>query len=105
MPVTTLNPDTLFKPELYTQLSIASGTRLICVAGQVAFDTDGGIVAPGDLEAQVERAFINVGHALQAASASFDDVVKLTIYVTRWSIDQMPQFAAGYARAAQQLGI
>lgn len=105
MTVKTLNPDTLFKPELYTQVSIATGTRLVSIAGQVAHDLDGNIVAPGELAAQVEQAFLNVGHALTAASATFADVIKMTIYVTRWSIDQMPQFGEGYARAAAKLGI
>ncbi|MGV3622616.1 MAG: RidA family protein [Archangium sp.] len=105
MTTKTLNPDALFKPEFYDQVSISTGTKLVCVAGQVAHDGNGGLVAPGDLEKQVEQAFINVGHALKAAGATFADVTKTTIYVTKWSIDQMPQFGAGFAKAAQKLGI
>lgn len=105
MTTQTLNPEALFKPEFYDQVSISTGTKLVFVAGQVAHDAKGGLVAPGDLERQVEQAFLNVGHALKAAGATFADVAKTTIYVTRWSIDQMPRFAAGFARAAQKLGI
>ena len=96
MPIETLNPDSLFEPEHYAQVSIATGTRILSIAGQVAHDAQGDLVAPGDLEAQVEQAFVNVGLALAAASATFADVFKLTIYVTRWTLDQMPQFVAGY---------
>lgn len=105
MTIQTINPEALFKPDMYSQVSIATGTKLISIAGQVAHDVKGGIVAPGDLERQVEQAFINVGHALAAANATFADVTRLTIYVTKWTIEQMPQFGAGYARAAQKLGI
>src|SRR5262245_53368447 len=37
--------------------------------------------APGDLEAQAERAVENLREALAAEGAGFDDVVKATIYV------------------------
>jgi enamine deaminase RidA (YjgF/YER057c/UK114 family) len=104
MPVETLNPASLFEPEHYAQVSIATGTRIVSIAGQVAHDAHGHLVAPGDLEAQVEQAFVNVGLALAAASATFADVFKLTIYVTRWTLDQMPQFVAGYERAARRVG-
>ncbi|PZR12371.1 MAG: enamine deaminase RidA [Archangium gephyra] len=105
MTIKTINPEKLFKPEFYDQVSVATGTKLVFIAGQVAHDGQGGLVAPGDLEQQVEQAFINVGHALEAAGATFANVAKTTIYVTKWSIDQMPQFGAGFARAAQKLGI
>ena len=81
MPVETLNPASLFEPEHYAQVSIATGTRIVSIAGQVAHGAHGHLVAPGDLEAQVEQAFVNVGLALAAASATFADVFKLTIYV------------------------
>jgi enamine deaminase RidA (YjgF/YER057c/UK114 family) len=105
MTIQTINPEKLFKSEFYDHVAVATGSQLIFVAGQVAFDERGGIVAPGDLERQVEQAFINAGHALEAAGATFADVAKTTIYVTKWSIDQLPQFGAGFARAAQKLGI
>lgn len=105
MTVKTLNPEQLFTPDHYAQVSIATGTRLISIAGQTANDGRGALVGPGDLALQTEQAFLNVGHALAPVNATFADVTSLTIYVTKWTVDQLEQFGAGYARAAQKLGI
>lgn len=104
MSVETMNPAGLFEPELYSQVAIATGSRTIYIAGQVAHDEQGGIIGAGNLEVQVEHALLNVGRALEAGGATFDDIAKLTIYVTRWTLDQMPQFGAGFARAMERLG-
>lgn len=41
MAVTLINPDCLPKPEVYRQLSIATGSKLVFLAGQVARDSEG----------------------------------------------------------------
>ena len=56
MPVELLNPDGLPKPEVYRQMAVASGSRLVFLAGQVARDAGGQPVGPGDLAAQAEQA-------------------------------------------------
>jgi enamine deaminase RidA (YjgF/YER057c/UK114 family) len=53
---------------------------LVIVAGQYASDSEGHTTTP-DFAGQVERAFENVGHALQAAGADFGDVVNLRTYI------------------------
>ncbi|WP_440073620.1 RidA family protein [Streptosporangium sp. OZ121] len=105
MAVTLVNPDGLPKPEVYRQLSIATGSKLVFLAGQVARDADGGKVGEGDLAAQVEQAYLNIGTALAGIGASFDDVAKLTVYVVDWSPDKMPLLGEGVARAAAKLGV
>ncbi|MDO3700222.1 RidA family protein [Micromonospora sp. C28SCA-DRY-2] len=105
MAVELVNPDGLPKPEVYRQLSIATGSRLVFLAGQVARDADGNPVGEGDLAAQVEQAYLNVGTALAGIGSSFDDVAKLTIYVVDWSPDKMPALGEGVSRAAARLGI
>jgi enamine deaminase RidA (YjgF/YER057c/UK114 family) len=61
---------------------VVSGTgRLVVVSGQVAFDEAGAVVRGGAAE-QAEQAFENVRRCLAAEGATFDDVVKLTYYVT-----------------------
>lgn len=40
------------------------------------------MVGVGDFAAQAEKVFQNLGEALASAGASFDDVVKVTIYLT-----------------------
>lgn len=105
MSVTLMNPQGLFQPEVYRQVAIATGTRQVYVAGQVAYGPDGQLVGPGDLAAQVAQAYRNVAKALAAAGATFQDVVRLTFYVVGWTIEQMPAFMAGVERAAQELQI
>ncbi|MDV9178424.1 RidA family protein [Streptomyces sp. W16] len=104
MAITLLNPSGLPEIPVYRQVSIATGSKLVFVAGQVAWDAEGVTVGEGDLAAQVERSYLNVGTALAVAGASFDDVAKLTVYVVDWTPDKMPLFLEGVARAAEKLG-
>ncbi|WTW92540.1 RidA family protein [Streptomycetaceae bacterium NBC_01309] len=105
MAVQLMNPDGLPKPEVYRQLSIATGSRLVFLAGQVARDADGGKVGEGDLAAQVEQVYLNIATALAAVGGSFDDVAKMTAYVVDWTPDKMPQLGEGVGRAAAKLGV
>lgn len=105
MSVTLVNPEGLPKPEVYRQLSVATGSRLVFLAGQVARDADGAPVGEGDLAAQVEQSYLNVATALAAVGGSFDDVAKLTVYVVDWSPEKMPLLGEGVNRAAARLGV
>jgi enamine deaminase RidA (YjgF/YER057c/UK114 family) len=105
MAITLLNPDGLPKPEVYRQMSVATGSKLVFLAGQVARDADGGKVGEGDFAAQVEQCYLNIGTALAEIGGSFDDVAKLTVYVVDWGPDKLPLLGAGVARAAAKLGV
>jgi enamine deaminase RidA (YjgF/YER057c/UK114 family) len=105
MSVQTMNPDGLVKPQQYTQVAIASGSRTVYLAGQVSQDADGNLVGAGDLAAQTEQALVNVSIALRAAGATFDNVAKTTIYVADWSPERLPSLTEGFARAAARLAI
>ncbi|MEU6124922.1 RidA family protein [Streptomyces sp. NPDC047123] len=105
MAVTLVTPEGLVEVDVYRQVSVASGSRLVYVAGQVARDADGVTVGEGDLAAQVEQCYLNVGTALAGVGGSFDDVAKLTVYVVDWTPDKMPLFLEGVARAAAKLGV
>ncbi|AEW98982.1 RidA family protein [Streptantibioticus cattleyicolor] len=62
---------------------VVTGTgRLVVVSGQVALDAHGEIVGADDPAAQARQVFENLRRALAAAGATFDDVVKLTYFVT-----------------------
>lgn len=65
----------------YTHVVTGTG-RLVVLSGQVALDERGNTVGPGDPEAQARQVFENVRRCLAAAGATFDDVVKLTYFVT-----------------------
>ncbi|MFF2851752.1 RidA family protein [Streptomyces sp. NPDC058001] len=105
MAITLVNPAGLPEIDAYRQVSVATGSKLVFVAGQVAWNADGVTVGEGDLAAQVEQCYLNVGTALAGVGASFDDVAKLTVHVVDWTPDKMPQFLAGLARASVKLGI
>jgi enamine deaminase RidA (YjgF/YER057c/UK114 family) len=83
-----INPDGLRVPLSYTHVVVASGTRIVFVAGQVAEDADDNLVGPGDLAAQARQAFANVDRCLAAAGASPDQVTMLRIYV----VGHRPEF-------------
>ncbi|EFE71389.1 RidA family protein [Streptomyces viridosporus] len=105
MTITLVNPSGLPEIDVYHQVSIATGSRLVFIAGQVSWDADGVTVGAGDLAAQVEQCYLNVGAALAGAGGSFDDVAKLTVHVVDWTPDKMPLLLEGIARAAAKLGV
>ncbi|MFE4831764.1 RidA family protein [Streptomyces sp. NPDC056672] len=105
MPITLVNPAGLPEVPVYRQVAIASGSKLVFVAGQVSGDADGVTVGEGDLTAQVERCYLNVATALAGAGGSFEDVAKLTVYVVDWTPDKMPLLMEGIARATVKLGL
>jgi enamine deaminase RidA (YjgF/YER057c/UK114 family) len=86
--VELINPDGLPVPDSYTHVAIASGTRLVFVAGQVAEDADDNLVGPGDFAAQARQAFANLGRCLAAAGAAPQQVARITIYV----VDHRPEY-------------
>src|SRR5215468_8655541 len=74
--VVFVNPPTLAKPTGYTHAVVATGGRTIYVAGQVALDQSGTIVGKDDFRAQTTQVFENLKKALEAAGATFKNVVK-----------------------------
>jgi enamine deaminase RidA (YjgF/YER057c/UK114 family) len=76
-----INPATLFKAGNFSQVTIITSARQVHISGQVAFNAAGELVGKGDLAAQTEQVFTNLGHALAAAGASLTDVFKIVTYV------------------------
>ena len=103
MSIELSNPPGIPAPEFYRQMAVATGSRTVYLAGQVARTADGEPVGAGDLAAQVEQAYLNVAMAVEAAGGTFDDVAKLTLYIVDWSGDKLAQLGEGVARAAGRL--
>jgi 2-iminobutanoate/2-iminopropanoate deaminase len=78
-----LNPDGMAAPMgPYVQVTVAPpGGRLVFCSGAVAFGPDGSVVGQGDIAAQTRQVMENLRVALEAAGATFADVVKITNYV------------------------
>ena len=71
----------------YSQ-AIRAGSFLF-LSGQIPIDPETGEMVPGDIAAQTHRVFRNLGAILEAAGASFDNVVRTTVYLA-----DMNDFAA-----------
>ena len=80
--VRRINPPTLTTPTGYTHVTIGPDGRTVHIAGQVSMDAKGQVVGAGDFRAQVVKVFENVRLALEAVGATFDDVLKMTTFVT-----------------------
>ena len=63
----------------YSQ-AIRAGS-LLFVSGQIPLDPATGTMIDGDLAAQTHQVFKNLGAILAASGASFDNVVKTTVYL------------------------
>ncbi|MSP24870.1 MAG: RidA family protein [Myxococcales bacterium] len=63
----------------YSQ-AIKAGALVFC-SGQIALDPMTGQLVDGDVEAQARQVMSNLGAVLEAAGASFGDVVKTTIFL------------------------
>jgi enamine deaminase RidA (YjgF/YER057c/UK114 family) len=95
MTLERINPATLATPETYTHAIVATGSKLVFVAGQVAEDSDGNLVGAGDLAVQARQAFANVARALAGAGARPDQVAKITIFVAGLQPEDLPVIEAG----------
>jgi reactive intermediate/imine deaminase len=90
MDKTVLQSPKLAKPAGIFSPGVKVGAgNLIFVSGQVARNAAGEIVGQGDIHAQTRQALENVKAVLEAAGATIDDIVKVTVFVT-----DVTQFAA-----------
>ncbi|MGH3104180.1 MAG: RidA family protein [Gaiellaceae bacterium] len=83
MPREDINPPELHPAPGFSHVSVAAGTRIVYVAGQVALDQAFGLVGGDDLGEQTKAAMRNLEAALAAAGAGWDDVLRRTIYTLR----------------------
>lgn len=82
-----IQPQGLPSPPGYTHVVTVRGGRMIFLSGQIALDADRQLVGKDDLRAQLIQVFENIQTALAAASATFEDVLKLTYYI----VDYRPE--------------
>ena len=85
-----LNPDSLCPTFGWTHVVTATGGKAVHVSGQVSVDERGQVVGKGDLRAQTRQTFENLRKALEAAGATFRDVVKSNLYVVGLKPEHVP---------------
>ena len=87
MPKQHLNPATLF-PSLthgFSQLVVASGSRIAFISGQTAWDASKKIVGHS-LGEQARQALRNLELAVDAAGGTLDDIVSLRLYIVHAAV-------------------
>ncbi len=70
--------------------------NLVFLSGQTPVDPATGDLVPGGIEEQTERVIQNLAAVLEAAGASFDQVIKTTCFLT--DMANFAAFNAVYAR-------
>jgi enamine deaminase RidA (YjgF/YER057c/UK114 family) len=91
--VTYLNPPNATPPAgMYSHVARVAPGELAFIAGQVPIDKAGTTVGAGNLAAQVEQVFANLGAILKDLGTDFESVVQFTTYLT--SADSIPGFMA-----------
>lgn len=93
MALEIIQPDDLDTPKTYSHVIVATGSRMVFIAGQMSDDREGNLV-PGDLAAQARVVFANLGRALAAAGARPDQVTRITIYVVGHRREYLPLIEA-----------
>jgi enamine deaminase RidA (YjgF/YER057c/UK114 family) len=92
--VERVNPPDLSPPAGFSHAVVATGARVVFLAGQTALDT-GGEVTGRTLPEQFHKALANLLTALAAAGGTPADLARVTVYTTD---------VAAYRRHARELG-
>jgi 2-iminobutanoate/2-iminopropanoate deaminase len=77
----------------YAQATIAGG--FLFTAGQIPLDPKSGAVVTGDIAAQTTQVLANLAAVLKAADATWEQVVKTTVFLT--DMADFPRFNEIYA--------
>ena len=89
----------------YTDAVVAG--ELLFISGLVGVDGEGALVGGDDVAAQARQVFENMRAVLDEAGCRFEDVVKVTVYLTdvddRPKINPVRQEVFGHARPASTL--
>ena len=77
---TVINPSEIHPAPGFSHVTLAPPGTVVYVSGQIALSPEFQVIGAGDLGAQTRAAMENVGIALRAAGAGWEDVVRRTIY-------------------------
>ena len=77
-------------------LGVVGEGCILFTAGITARDSDGQVIGKGDMRAQMEQSFRNVGDVLRAAGTDYNHVMNWTMYTT--DIDEFTKNSDVYKR-------
>jgi len=92
--ITFSSPDAPRAVGPYSQ-AVRSGDHVF-LSGQTPIDPASGALVDADVAGQTQRCFDNLEAVLAAAGLTFDDVVKVNVYLT--AMDDFAEMNAVYAR-------
>jgi 2-iminobutanoate/2-iminopropanoate deaminase len=73
----------VFDPPIYSQaVKVTGAETILYLAGQVAYDDNGGVTHPGDFKAQARAALQAVKAQVEAGGGTMANIVKVTTYLT-----------------------
>jgi enamine deaminase RidA (YjgF/YER057c/UK114 family) len=79
-----INPDGLSKSPAFSQIVTTQGNgKIIYIGGQDAVNVQGEIVGKGNIAEQTAQVLNNLQTALTACGASFENLVKLSIFIVQ----------------------
>ena len=83
----------VYDPPGYSQgIKVTGAQTILFLAGQVAYDRDGGVAHRGDFQGQARQVFGAVKALVEAGGGTLQNVVKITTYVT--DVRYRPEFRA-----------
>lgn len=79
---TTINPGEIAAPGGHFSHGVVVETpRTLYVAGQVALDSQGKLVGPGDPVAQATQVFDNIRSVVETAGGRVEDIAKTSVFL------------------------
>lgn len=103
MTVHLSHPDGLLQQNDYAPVALATGSRLLVLAGQAGV-TAAGEATSTDLAGQVHTALRNIATGVRGAGGNVSDIAHLTIYVVDWAQDKATALFDGLSRAQESEG-
>jgi 2-iminobutanoate/2-iminopropanoate deaminase len=83
----------VFEPPTYSQgIKVTGAQTILFLAGQVAYDKDGGVLYPGNFKGQAREVLRSLKALVEAGGGRMESIVKITTYLTdvRYRADLVP---------------
>ncbi len=81
----------VYDPPGYSQaIKVTGAQTILFLAGQVAYDQNGGVAHRGDFKGQARQVFASIKAHVEAAGGTLANVVKINTYVT--DVGNRPEF-------------
>ena len=90
MTLAHINPEELAAPCAHSHVVVATGGKVVFIAGQEPEDKHGNLVGRGDLATQARQVFANLGRALAAGGARPEQVARIGIFVVNYRRQDLP---------------